>query len=361
MSGNPLLKLRTTNIIYPVIIGISVVLFMFYRKFDPAIFQNIIFTRKSFFWIGVAFIMMAIRDFGYILRLRVLSDNNLNWRKSFRITMLWEFASAVTPAAIGGTSVAVIFVTKEGISIGKSSAIVMAASFLDELYFVLLFPFILLFIKANTLFYVAGGLNNSLTLANKFFIFGIIGYSIKCIYTLVIGYALFVNPRGVKLLLLAVFKLPLLRKWRQGAHETGDEIIRSSVELQKKPTLFWLKAFGTTLLAWTSRYWIVNALFLSFFIVPDHFLLFGKQIVAWIMMLVSPTPGGSGFSEFVFIKYLGGMVQAAPGLKESFATVLAFFWRLISYYPYLLIGSIIFPRWLKAKFVTEVSNKKPGL
>jgi uncharacterized protein (TIRG00374 family) len=347
---SPLSKLRRTNIIYPIIFGIGVVVYMFVRKFDPAVFKNISFTASSYLWLFVACCLMAMRDIGYMTRLKILSDNKLTWRQSFRIVMLWEFTSAITPSAVGGTSVAIIFVNKEGISIGKSSAIVMATSFLDELYFILTFPFILLFINSDRLFNVSRAIGGSLTFANEFFLFALIGYSVKFVYTIAISYGLFVNPRGLKWMLLWIFKLPLIRRWRQEVNEAGTEIISSSYELRKKPFVFWLKAFGTTAISWTSRYCIVNALFMAFFVVPDHFLVFARQLVAWIMMLVSPTPGGSGFSEFIFIRYFSELIQVSPELKESLAAIVAFLWRLISYYPYLLIGSIIFPKWIKTKF-----------
>lgn len=355
---NPFRRIRTTNIIYPIIIGIGVVVYMFIRKFDPTIFYQIHFTPRIFLWITVAVLLMAMRDFGYILRIRILSDNELNWIKSFRIVMLWEFTSAITPSAIGGTSVAIIYVNKEGISIGKSSAIVMATSFLDELYFILAFPLVLIFINAHELFNVSGLTAEVLSFKNEFLLFALVGYSIKLIYIIVLGYGLFLNPRGLKWLLLWIFKLPILRRWRQGANEAGTEIVSSSRELTKKPFIFWLKAFGASVLSWTSRYWVVNALFLAFFVVPDHFLLYARQLVAWIMMLISPTPGGSGFSEFIFIRYFGDLLNITPDIKESFAALLSFIWRLISYYPYLIIGTILFPRWIKMKFGTKVRQKE---
>jgi len=353
---NPLRKLRSTRIIYPIILGMGVVVFMFIRKFDPGIFGSIHFGQRAAFWIFVAIGLMAVRDIGYMIRLKILSDKDLNWLQTFRIIMLWEFTSAITPSAIGGTSVAIIFVNKEGVKLGKASAIVMATSFLDELYFIFAFPVILIFISGHRLFHIEEFDGGGLTFANEFFLFAIIGYAIKLIYTLALSYGLFFNPRGLKWLLLWIFKLPILRRWRSGANEAGYDIINSSIELRKKPVYFWIKAFGATILSWTSRYWVINALFLAFFIVPDHFLVFARQLVAWIMMLVSPTPGGSGFSEYVFVRYFGELLQVSPELKSSLAAVLALLWRLISYYPYLLIGSILFPRWIRMKFGSGSTN-----
>lgn len=349
-AKSPFHRLRRTNIIYPIIIGFGIVASVFYRNFDPSIFQSISFTRNAYFWLAFAVLLMAVRDLGYMVRLKILTDNKFTWKQTFRVIMLWEFTSAVTPSAIGGTSVAIIFVNKEGLSLGKSSAVVMATSFLDELYFIITFPLILLFISSHQLFQIGEETIQSIGFANKFFAFAIAGYSMKVLYTLVLSYGLFFNPRGLKWLLLWIFKLPLIRRWRREANEAGSEIVSSSYELRQKPLLFWMKAFGATVVSWTSRYWIVNALFLIFFAVPDHFLLYARQLVAWIMMLVIPTPGGSGGSELIFTHYLGDLIQIAPELKKTAAITLAVLWRMISYYPYLLIGTIIFPRWIRLKF-----------
>jgi uncharacterized protein (TIRG00374 family) len=149
---------------------------------------------------------------------------------------------------------------------------------------------------------------------------------------------------------MLIFKLPLLRRWKQGANRAGTDIIESSREYKRKPFKFWLKAFSTTFLSWSSRYLVVNALLLAFFSVGDHFLIFARQLAMWIIMLVSPTPGGSGFAEYVFTRYLGEFIPVEPLLLGSVVVAMALLWRIVSYYPYLFIGAILFPRWIKNKF-----------
>ena len=232
---NPLRKIRQIKIIYPIILGVGVVSFLFFRNFEPSVFKSTHFERIAIPWLIIAILFMAIRDIGYMVRLQILSDKKLNWRQTFRIVMLWEFTSAITPSAIGGTSVAIIFVNKEGLTIGKSSAVVMATSFLDELYFLLTFPFLFLFISPGKLFQLEG----AMSLTNEFIIFAFLGYTIKFIYTLILCYGLFFNPRGLKWLLLWIFKLPILRRWKQEANQAGSEIISSSKELRKKVFFFW--------------------------------------------------------------------------------------------------------------------------
>jgi uncharacterized protein (TIRG00374 family) len=351
-SGKILKSIHPARIVLPIIIGIAVTGYLMYREYEPGSLSQLSFTLQSVFWLLVAFLLMGIRDLGYIIRLRILTGNFLSWRKSFNIIMLWEFTSAITPSSIGGTSVAIFFINKEGLKLGRSTAVVMVTSFLDELYFILTFPLILFLIGRTDIF----SLNPEEAIVpwyqNQYLIFALTGYTLKFLYTLIISYGLFLNPRGLKWVLLWIFKLPIIRKWRPHANESGSELIQTSLEFKKWPLKKWLQAFLATALSWTARYWIVNALIITFFGIhwlnwDDHILVFGKQLVMWIMMLVSPTPGGSGFAEYVFKGFLASFIPLGTGVA------LAFFWRLISYYPYLFIGAFVIPKWVKKHFVSR--------
>ncbi|WP_026474071.1 lysylphosphatidylglycerol synthase transmembrane domain-containing protein [Alkaliflexus imshenetskii] len=351
-SGKILKSIHPARIVLPILIGIAVTGFMLYREYQPGSLSLLSFTLQSVFWLFLAFVMMGIRDLGYIIRLRILTQNKLSWRKTFNIVMLWEFTSAITPSAIGGTSVAIFFINKEGISLGRSTAVVMVTSFLDELYFILTFPVILLLIGRTDIFSLNPEEVAIPWYQNQFLIFALVGYSLKLLYTLVISYGLFINPRGLKWILLWIFKLPIIKKWRPQANESGTELIQTSKEFRNWPFSKWLQAFVATFFSWTARYWVVNALILTFFGMhwlswSDHILVFGKQLVMWIMMLVSPTPGGSGFAEYVFRGFLAAFIPLGTGVA------MAFLWRLISYYPYLFIGAFVIPKWVKKHFVSR--------
>ncbi len=347
-SQRKLLKaIRPQRVIWPILIGFSVVIYLLLKDFDSEAFSLLEFSWITLIGITLAFLMMVLRDFGYIARLRILTDNKFSWRASFRIIMLWEFTSAVTPSAIGGTSFAILYLNKEGLPLGKSSAVVMATSFLDELYFIIMLPLILLFLDWQQLFLLNSENISTLSSSLIFLVLG--AYLIKLIYLIILTYGLFKNPRGLKWLLLWIFKLPILRRWKQGANQTGTDIIQSSKDLKNKNYKFWLKAFLATFCSWTARYWVVNSILIAFWMSHytsvDHIMIFARQLLMWIMMLISPTPGGSGFSEWVFSQYLGDFIPEA-GLTVALALI----WRLISYYPYLFIGMYMLPRWIKKNF-----------
>lgn len=343
---NLLKKIKPRDMIYPIAIGLGVVGYMIYTDFKPELFDYFAISPRAIFWLFMAVVFMFGRDIGYMIRIKVLSDGALSWKQAFRVIMLWEFTSAVTPSAVGGTSFAVIYVHKEGSSVGRSSSIVLLTSFFDELYFIVMFPLMVLLIGADTLFSAA----TQSTVTTGIMTIALTGYFLKLAYLLTVSYGLFVNPKGLKWLLLKIFRLKILRRWYAGAVRTGDDIITSSAELKRKGAGFWLKALASTFLSWSSRYMVVNAILLAFFTVGDHLLLFARQLVMWIMMLVMPTPGGSGFAEYFFKEYLADFIPVDDAIKIGVAAMIALIWRMATYYPYLAIGAVVFPRWLKAKF-----------
>lgn len=345
-GGNPAGTIRTSHVIYPILIGVAVVVWLFLREFNPAIFGDIRFTPRTAFWLFMAILFMAGRDASYMARIRVLSERRLTWRQAFRVIMLWEFTSAVTPSAVGGTSVAVLYVHKEGINVGNSTAIVMLTSLLDEFYFAVTFPLLLALAGTGRLFDIAadGGT------ARGLMAIALTGYGLKVAWVVLMSYGLFINPRGVRKLLACIFRLRPLRRWWRAAVRTGGDMVRSSRTIRGLGARFWAEAGLTTFLAWSSRYLVANALIMAFFGVSDQFLLFARQLVMWIMMLIMPTPGGSGFAEYLFTSYCSDLITVPAAMQASAAALIAILWRMITYYPYLAIGAVAFPRWLAEKF-----------
>ena len=351
-------QIHPSRIVLPVIIGAGVGAYLIISENVFNSFQSISYSFCLFYWLFLAFGLLVIREIGYIVRIRILSDNKLSWLSATRIILLWEFASSVTPSAIGGTGIAFFFLYKEGLNLGKSSSIVLATFFLDELYFVVMAPILLFFIKFHHLFEINGGVY-----LNKYFYFAIIGYGIKLVLLFFATYALFINPKTVKRLLTTIFKIPILRQWRIKAIQTGEEIEAASKELKQKNSMFWLKNIAATFVTWTSRYWVVNLLIISLYKglnIPlneqilsfaEHQLIFARQLVMWIIMMVMPSPGGSGFSEMIFLEYMSDFIP------EGFTALMTLFWRLISYYPFLITGVILFPIWIQKRLLPTKENE----
>jgi uncharacterized protein (TIRG00374 family) len=305
------------------------------------VLKAIDFSTHSFFWLFMAFLMMGVRDFGYMLRIRTLTENQLTWRQSFFVIMIWEFASALTPGVVGGTAVAMFILNKEKISMGRSTAIVIITALMDNLFFVLIVPLLLLFVSYDAIFP-----DTSISLQHSITYFFWTGYSIMLLICVLLFLSVFWYPSLIKRILSLATKLPFLKRFQQRAIKTGEEVALTAQQFKTQPTTFWIRVFGSTMLSWSGRYLVINMIMMAFLNISfiDHLLIFAKQFVMWVMMLVSPTPGASGVAEWAFSSLLEDLAPAGLVIVS-----LALIWRLISYFPYLLIGSLILPRWLKKR------------
>lgn len=327
---------KTSYILLPILIGLSVVGWLFYKEFNPDLFTGLHFSRRMAGGILLGFLFIFGRDLGLMARYRLLSDHALSWRQAFNVNTLCEFTSAVTPSAVGGGSLLVLFLNKEGIDAGKSTALMITCLFLDELFLVLTCPVALVMFSFDDLF------GNVAILSSGIKVLFFTLYSFILLWTLILYIALFIRPEWVKRLLMRLFRLPLLRRWSAAVEKLTDNLVHSSHEISHRPFVFWSKAFGLTCVSWLSRYLVVNALLIAFTTSGHQLLALVRQLILWVVMIVSPTPGGSGVSEYMFRVYYADFF-AVGGM----ALIVAFVWRVITYYMYLFIGVCILPGWVK--------------
>jgi uncharacterized protein (TIRG00374 family) len=156
---------------------------------------------------------------------------------------------------------------------------------------------------------------------------------------------LFYKPRVFKWVLIKIFSIKFLRKWKHDAQEYGNQIIQASQELSGKNWKYWLPLILVTIFIWSSRYLMLNALISAYvpLSISENVIVFARQVIMWIVMMISPTPGSSGTAEFFF----GQFFTQFLGTYTFVASIL---WRLLTYYPYLLLGAIFLPRWIKQVF-----------
>ena len=301
-------------------------------------FSSIKWTSASYFWLFAAFLFMVSRDFFYMVRIRVLTKKQLGWKASMYVILLWEFASAVSPGVVGGAAVAMFILNRETIPFGKATAIVIITAFMDNLFFVVMIPLVFLFIQTSALF--PAGDSSSLLLSWWFW--G--GFAIICSVCLILYLTIFWHPKLATRFLLFIFRFPLLKRWRFIAREWGKDIEQAAKEFKQESRPFWTKVFLSTFASWISRYLVINAILNAFLALGfiDNIMVLAKQLILWLFMLVSPTPGGSGVAEFAFSELLASFSTSVVLLW-----VLAVIWRLFSYFPYLFIGAILLPSWLK--------------
>lgn len=310
-----------------------------YSKLDVSDALNEInWDAGSYFYFALAILLMVGRDFFYIVRIRLLTKNELTWKSSFYVILLWEFASALTPGIVGGAAVAMFILNKEKIPLGRSTAIVFITAMMDNLFYVIMIPIIFLFITPSELF--PSQVESSFSMEWVFWI----GFVVVFAAFLFLFLSIFIWPKLGTRFLTAIFSLPFIRRWKEKAILTGYEIELTSVEMRKEKWPFWFKVFASTMASWFSRFLVINMILQAFigFGFLQHIQILGKQLIMWLFMLVSPTPGGSGVAEYAFSELLSNFTSSAILL-----VALAIIWRLISYFPYLFIGAFLLPRWMK--------------
>ncbi|MCU0390556.1 MAG: flippase-like domain-containing protein [Thermoflexibacter sp.] len=331
--------LSPAKVILPVFIGLAYIVYDFYNNMNPTELVER-FSQASAIWILMAVVVLVIRDAGYMYRIRHVTQKALSWKSSVYVILLWEFSSAVTPSAVGGTAVAVFILNREGISFGKSLAYVMVTALLDNTFFLIAAPLAIVFSQGSVF-----------PDESQFGDFGILSMGLKVtfwasyflifVYNVFFAVGLLFKPEAFKWFLIKVTSIPFLKRWQHAAAESGDEVIIASAELKGVGGGYWWKAGLSTLFVWTARYFMVNCLLEAFtdISVSGHWLVFARHILMWIIMLISPTPGATGLAELVFGRFFYEFIG-------SFSHAVAQFWRLFTYYPYLLAGAIILPRWL---------------
>ncbi len=356
--------LNPRRIAIPIVIGLGVAGYKLYTDVHFEAFSAVQFGWASIFWLLMALLMVAFRDFGYMLRLRILSGRSITWRNVFDDIMLWEFSSAITPSVVGGSGVAIFILNKEKLSVGKSTAVVMTTAFLDELFYVVMVPLLFMIVGTDVLFpdniETFSVLGSELGIQQVFWI----GYGFIMLLISFIAFGILINPKGLKRLLVFIFLFKPLRRWLKGAYETGNDIITTSKELRSESSSFWVSTFTATALSWTARYLTANFIMLAFtsFTFMDNLIILARQLIMWVIMLISPTPGGEGVAQLAFESFLFEYFEGASQNPLGLAIVVAIIWRLYTYYPYLFIGAIILPRWIQRVYLKRklISFKKPS-
>jgi len=353
MTPRILRRLSPKRLIWPIVLGLGVVTWLFIDSFDREAFARINWTWRSLVLLILAFGCMFVRDIAYMYRMRLLTGGRISYRRSLGIALLWEFGSAVTPASLGGSPLAVLLLSKSGLGAGRSTAVVMFCLFLDGLVLILAIPLLVIILGRIV---IAPPMHYFHDIAIQGIVQGLIVASIVsfCIYTTwtaILGYGLFVNPKGIKRLLYRVFSMRFLKRWQKGAIRAGSDIIIASAEIREKTAWYWLRAFIATACSWTGRFMVAIMLLMMFF--PgtiDWLLVMGRQAIMQVLLMSTPTPGASGIAELSLPTFL---VEYVPGGLEAPMSLL---WRGITYYMYLFIGVYLLPRWLKRLFSTGRGN-----
>lgn len=325
----------------PLVLGIGVGVWLFKRDIDLDTLRSITFDSRTIIGLALALLFVVGRDFGLAWRFHTIADGELTWKRAVRTDIMCAFTSAITPSVVGGSALAIFYLNREGIKLGRATTLTLTTLFLDELFFVVFCPVIVAIIPFDSLF-------NSSALASegtRMFLGGVeivfwLVYAGIVIWTAILYFAIIVRPETAERLIKKIASYRLLKKLSGKLNSMADNMVATSAWVKGRGGRWWLNVFGATVLSWFSRYFVVNALFWAFVPGVSGLLVFARQFVVWVVLMVSPTPGGSGISEWLFANYYGDLIG-----NVGIAAILALVWRLFSYYIYLIAGCTLLPAY----------------
>lgn len=293
-----------------------------YMTYSPGVLEYLRLKRMPglIIALGVTFLRLWFSA----AKIRFLAENRIDWMAAVRISLSWDFASAVTPSTIGGAPVATYAMSREGIKLGKSTGIILYGVLLDQFWYAIAVPILLI---AGVYMEVIPSEIGFVGAASMGLIyFGLIAYGF------ILTYGLMVNPLQIKRIGLWIFRLPFLRKYRETVRDEAEHLIEYSYELREKTSKFIAKAFFLSTMAWLCRIALPPIVVLSL-LPAQEVLLVLRSLAMNLAFLVIPTPGGSGGVEGLFALFLGPLIT-----RTAFIGLAVFIWRVITYYISIGLG-----------------------
>lgn len=329
----------------PLALGIGVGVWLFKRDIDVSTLRAISFDARTVVGLWIALLFVVGRDFGLSWRFHTIADGKLTWKRAIRTDIMCAFTSAITPSVVGGSALAIFYLNREGIKLGRATTLTLTTLFLDELFFVVFCPVIVALVPLESLF----GIPALSTEDGHIFLSGVqivfwLVYAGIVVWTTILYFAIIAKPEASERLIKRAAHWRILRRFSARLEGMADNMVATSAWVKGRSMHWWLKVFGATVLSWFSRYFVVNALFWAFIPGSSALLVFARQFVVWVVLMVSPTPGGSGISEWLFSNYYGDLIG-----DLGVAAILALVWRLFSYYIYIIAGCLLMPGYFNNK------------
>ncbi len=310
-------------IILSLVLSLGGLALVFYYTYTPGILAQLELRRMP--GLIIALVISILRVWFSAAKFRYLSEKQLSWAASFRIVLVWDFTSAVSPTTVGGAPMALYAMGKESVSLGKATAITLYGVLLDQIWFALAIPVLLISgIYFDVVPRNAGWVGESLM---------ILIYIALLVYSSLLAYSVLINPKILRVAVKKIFSLPILKKYKSKVESQSEELEETANELRKKPFSFILYAFFLSSLSWMSRIAIPVSIILSFG-QSDVILSFLRSFALHLAGLFVPTPGGAGGFEGLFALFMGTIMP-----RKGFIALAIFMWRFIGYYVSVGLGA----------------------
>ena len=348
-STDEIKQVRTRNILLPVLLSVGISAYLIYANLDTSSLKLIHFTSKLAIGLLLAAVALLVRDAAFMYKVRLSSGDKLSWGAAIRAIVMWEFGAAITPK-LGELAFTFFVLKRSGLSYGRSTGVVILNTFLDNVVFVVVFGLMyvvmghhIIEVSSDCADLSGGHVVQKVMLQVRHLAQNAwIGYVFFCFAGLFFGISIFVLPTRAKRFFYRLAEMKGLNRFQDSIKHLGDEIDITAREYKNQTWSFWVRMLMATLVNWTARYCIVNALVFAFAdVAPNFWDVYARQYLLWIFLVIPTTPGASGWAEIAFVALNCEFMPV--GLSAAIVLV----WRIYTYYFYLLAGIVVLPGWLK--------------
>jgi glycosyltransferase 2 family protein len=289
--------------------------------------------------IKLKYILLAalFHIFSYFIwgaRTRALSNAlgyRINYFKIVEIIISSVFAAAITPSSAGGEPVRMHMLYRNGIPLGKATAIVLGERLLDAFLIFASLPFALYIMRdmlSNS--ELSAALLTASFLAFMILIFFIYGLwkpgKVKSIIHKITGR--FAHVSGKRTDISITYFTEQVDKEIDLFHES----IRIFIS-EGKRGLLWGIIF--TFLFWAVEFFQLVLILIGLSQTPSILIAYAAQVLLALIMIVPATPGASGVAE------LGAATIFSVFIDASIIGITVIAWRALTYYMNLLLGGLM--------------------
>ncbi len=324
IPAEPSRVLSPKRILWPVLLSLSVVTAVAALTFDYGDYLEAVGSLNPLlFLLAAATVVLRVLLGGW--RFNYISRGRLSLAAGTRGQLAWDFFSNVTPSAIGGGPLAIVYMTRDAnVRGGDVTAWTLFSMVLDQLWYVIIIPTVL--IASLYLDVIPESLGN-------------IGYGIFLLYLVglmiwvgAFCYATLFRPSLLQKMTDFVFRFRLLRRFREPVAREMSQLQRRAFVLRSQPLRFYLIGLAMTIASWALRYLLILFVVWGVYAPVDKVLVLLRGAALTLASLAMPTPGGSGGIEGMYYLFFDSLMPTAAVAP----TLLA--WRLLGYYLFIAIG-----------------------
>lgn len=331
-----------------VIVMIFITAWIFFKSGDlsqiPRMYSD---TNKYYLMLGVlCMIGFWICDATVIYSMKKMMHLKGNITKSFKLTMIGQYFSSITPFASGGQPAQVYSMVKDSIPVGKATSVLINKFVIYQIV-VTLYSIVMFILKVSFVY-------SRIKVALPFVMTGII---LNFVGLIVIS-GLFFNDKIIKKISLFVLKFLKIIRIIKDVHKYESKLDRDisdymcSIKKIMENKWIALRIVFVTILQLTFHFSITYFIYLALGFKSATFLdIISIQSLLYMAVSFIPTPGTAGAAEggffILFNVFFSGNVL-------MYAILL---WRIISYYLNIMVsGSVTLVDYIirtKKKIVIE--------